>query len=341
MLFYLIFPLVLVSCVPAETEPDSTTINEDLADIVTVVPRDENILATASPIVTSTTIPIPTSTSTAIPPELIQPTPVPTLTPTTISTVAIQTLSPNPTETPATLLSPTPFQTPENALTCHAGQEFTKCYDVVLGLEFEYPTEWGTLTGYLRQAKEQRDDSEEWFVTGYAYEYRFDQTYIVEAGGRSREFSESRGGMLTDFSGFLHPDIICRWPHNRPNEICNEVKPNVFFVISLTNATEFCKEEYGRGIEAFAAVALEIPDNDLINGFIFGTNILGADIIEEITHDFPQREQPEIVCDDATRQAFDQRMEQIAEDIANMTVTGETLYNLELLNHLAESIIFK
>lgn len=338
ILFYLILLMSLVCCVPTEAAPDRANISEVSAEIATVQTRPVLVSVTVSPVITATPFSTqelpPTATATAVS------TPIPTE---FIQIIATETPIPMPTVTPPSPTPIPPFETPENALTCHLGEAFTKCYDLVLGIEFEYPNEWGNLTGSFRRAMA-LNGMGEWVPSGFAYDYWFHGMNII-SGGRSRKFGEDRGGVLMDFSGFPPPygeDFICnQWPFYRPNEICNKIKPNVFLVISLTNSMDFCANEFGRDIEALAFVALEIPDNDLINGFIFGTNILGADVIEEVRQDFPQRQQPELICDDATRQAFNQRMEQIAEEIINMTVTGETLHNLELLNHLAESIIFK
>jgi hypothetical protein len=69
--------------------------------------------------------------------------------------------------------------------------------DETLDIEFEYPIAWGAIEVDLRAGG----------YTGYAYDYFFSgttpaQVGLLAAGGRSKDFSEGRGGMPTDFSGY-------------------------------------------------------------------------------------------------------------------------------------------
>ncbi|HEY5732067.1 MAG TPA: hypothetical protein VIS72_18630 [Anaerolineales bacterium] len=77
---------------------------------------------------------------------------------------------------------------------------FTNCVDDVLNIEFEYPTLWGEIEAELRTGG----------YTGYAYFYYFrgkmpDETELLVAGGRSRDFSEERGWMPIDFPESVNP----------------------------------------------------------------------------------------------------------------------------------------
>jgi hypothetical protein len=79
---------------------------------------------------------------------------------------------------------------------CIALGDYVQCEDSTLGLEFEYPIQWGDIEATLKQGD-----------TGLEYFYRFttppqESGYLLRAGGISRDFTWGRGGTYTDFSGF-------------------------------------------------------------------------------------------------------------------------------------------
>ena len=106
------------------------------------------------------------------------------------------TFTPSPTITLEPLIHE-PVLISRGILNCSPLGAFTKCMDDVLNIEFEYPTTWGEIEAVLRTGG----------YSGYAYDYFFGGKTIAEteplvAGGRSKDFSEGRGGMSTDFAGY-------------------------------------------------------------------------------------------------------------------------------------------
>ncbi|MCB8920825.1 MAG: hypothetical protein H6662_04500 [Ardenticatenaceae bacterium] len=281
----------------------------------------------------------PTLTATAMALNPVTRTPAPstplaTVTRTSLRQLEAYSLAPEVQLTPFVRPSdtPRPFVTPEVALICQEGDEYTHCEDLVLGIEFEYPSQWGELTSRLREGGE----------AGYAYEYSFDNGPVL-AGGRSRDFVESRGKILTDFTGFTTSSAggsICTWPYKELNLICETITHNVVFLVYLPDAAMICSEY--SGYDAMVVVALNIPFNDFINGFIFTMNALSQERRGELFDILDAREgETGTVCDEANRDAYDQRMSEIAQELRDGLIAGEPDPMLEPLLRLAESVVFK
>jgi len=319
--------LALIGCAGV-TAPDDAGNDE-----VSLVTLTAEALTQSSPTsLATTTAPRPSVEPSTEPTATLTPsatptrrTPVPRGTPEAFQTAEMQlTKMVRPSETPRP-----PFATPEVALICEQGEEFTSCEDLILGITFEYSNQWGNLTSSLSEGG----------YAGYAYNYVFDSG--VTAGGRSRDFSEGRGRILTDFYGFSGPieNTVCTWPRYQPNAICQEIKPNVVFLVSLPDADEFCDYSFGGPL---TAVALEIPHNDFINGFVFIGSALDEERRTELTNSFGPRESetwPQ--CDEANKKAYNQRAREMAHELEDSLINGNPDPSLVTLLRLAESITFK
>lgn len=240
------------------------------------------------------------------------------------------TIIPTPTMEQAT---PAPFSFPtlealprEDSLTytpiCITGTKFTKCTDEILGLEYEYPNAWGSVTGRFRQGQGE----------GYAYDYRFNEG--VYSGGRSRGFWEGRGSVFMDFPG----GSVCGWPNHPPTIICEGLQSNVTLALSFPSALEVCDRESWFPMEPFAIVGVDLPNGKIITGFMFGTRFLGDDWNEKLRSNFKWENSSTPVCDPSGNLAYDTMLDELVQNIRDGTITGPTAGNLDMWRHLGASI---
>jgi hypothetical protein len=259
------------------------------------------------------------------------------------------------TATPAPILSTTtPTLIPKGQskpitkgnLECSPIGTFTKCVDDVLSIEFEHPVSWGQIDTGLGKG----------FTSGYFYGYSFSEyshteTDFILAGGRSKDFSEPRGFTPLDFKGYgnkpeKEEGCDSRWQDIYT--ICEEISPNVTWMIQLPNANHFCNSPNGPTWYTTALFRIEInlPNNPTINGFVFESSFSSKDFLNQLENDlypilgigsngssmYPTK------CSDENQKAFDQQLNLIVDKINNKTVDKETQNNIDELIHLAMSI---
>lgn len=236
-----------------------------------------------------------------------------------------------PTSTPT--LTPTAYIIETARLDCQVKGNYRLCSDPVLDMEFEYPSDWGFIETLFRPG----------LTSGYAYEYKlFDNDHQqirgIQAGGRSSDFTEGRGAMITDFKGYIYPDL-------KPCEIfsprvCYEIKPGVVFKLAAISGAEICMPEPRPVTSPVAIVEIVLPGNSIINGFIFAWNFLPEELAKEF--DGILGLNPERVfnnCTEESIQAYDQKLNELFEAIDSNKTSGETRRNLNKMLDLAESIV--
>ncbi len=236
-----------------------------------------------------------------------------------------------PTRKPS--LTPPPTSTEAaGTLKCAPSGAFTKCADNVLAMDFEYPAAWGEIDAVLRQGD-----------TGHAYDYSFSargQWTMLEAGGRSHDFSEGRGAFITDFMGFgarLPQEVCARFGA----AICNPVQPGVILMMAFPKAGFLCNPGPGLFYFPVAIVAVNLPRNPQINGFVFASNFLSSQSESGLMGILDVSDMGAQKCDDASQQQFDARVKEIVANIEAGTVDSETSENIAALMRLAESIRFR
>lgn len=272
----------------------------------------------------------------------------------TITTVPIATTTQTSTFTPIPpALTSTPTLTPtyqpqsisKEKLNCSSLGIFTKCVDDVLAIEFEYPTAWGEIFAELRTGG----------YSGYAYDYYYGGKTIAEteplvAGGRSKDFSEGRGGTSTDFGGYgdtgmqlkesCNPSLKDLFP------ICEQVIPDVTWMIRLPNAKYICNSSPGFYTTPVFRIELNLPNNPTINGFVFEAPFWSEKFFNQIKGDlypllgmgsdmFPKK------CNEADKQAFDNQLALILESIEMGKIDKETQQLINEVIHMAKSIKFR
>ncbi len=170
---------------------------------------------------------------------------------------------------------------------------------------------------------------------------------MLEAGGRSADFSMGRGSTWTDFGGFGRDNTteMCAVSLYFPSA-CKQTKPDVAFLIALPSAQLICEGGPGAFVEPFVEVMINLPDNPQINGFIFVSKFLSPELRDEVAAArlyFVQDSDsiPAQKCDLESQAAYDQWMEDFVRRIENGDVDEETALNLSRLEHLARSIKIK
>jgi hypothetical protein len=216
-----------------------------------------------------------------------------------------------------------------------------RCDDPVLAMSFEQPAAWGPMTASLRNSIA---------GTGLAYDYLYeDLPGVILAGGRSADFTEGRGGMLTDFAGSgplglggLSPEA---WCDRLTAAICTVVQSNVVLAFRFVAAEPLCNLPDPSPFEhPLAFVWVLLPDNPQINGFVFAAPFLSDEAAEHVLE--LRREilgwSPETYhtrCAPDQQAAFDEALGLYLADLDAGQVDAETLENVAALRHLAESVV--
>lgn len=227
-------------------------------------------------------------------------------------------------------------------LDCMPQNSFTKCHDDILGIEFEYPISWGGIEAVLRTSNS---------GTGYAYNYNFigitaEHAFLIRGGGRSKDFSEARGGTFTDFRGYGDKPY-----QDRCNDIknfvpiCREIKPNVILTMHFPNAQFICDPAPGSIPYPIAMIEINLPYNPLINGFVFVSSFLSERLTENLNNDsrnilgFDPVRMP-TKCDSESQAEFDNEVNKLIENIKTGSVDNDTNNNIQQLEYMASSVIF-
>jgi hypothetical protein len=225
---------------------------------------------------------------------------------------------------------------------CVPGAEYTACHDDILAIDFEYPTAWGEFTSMLYPGSNVAGGS------GFGYDYSFNPpSSPLTAGGRSRDFGQGgRGGMWVDFGGFEADQplaqaakSVCR---NYGAAVCTTIQTRVVFMISYPVADYVCATGPGIIDSPVGTIAIDLPDNPKINGFVFTSHILS----DKRTHELliilgVGGTMMYEACNEAgLRQQFDAKLKEIKDAIEAGTVDSVTQTNIDRLLHLAQSIQF-
>lgn len=270
-------------------------------------------------------------------------TPVPTVTSTAQVLETPVVLPPVETETPQ---PPIVF---DGKLNCVPAGTFTKCLDGLLRIEYEYPTVWGQITANLQSGLPS--------MTGSAYEYSFDgnklpDSTVVLAGGRSKDFSMGRGGMPTDFFGYIPGDpdqgASCTASWHKQYALCENLDPNLTWMISFPDAAMLCEASGGPGFSPTPVFRLEInlPENPTIHGFVWQAPFISEQFSNQLKSElYPLLELDSFMgavnkCDAESQQKFDAQRAIYLEQIKNKSVEAGTQKNLDELFHLLNSTIF-
>ena len=235
------------------------------------------------------------------------------------------TVSPLPTATPVPTVEPLLMPSPDTLVIipyCEAEGESIKCYDDVLDISFSYPATWGEVSAILRKGG----------YSGFAYDYFFWndlQQGHPNAGGRSGSFSEGRGRMFTDFWGFTTPSQqMC--DEQTQDVLCKVVKPGVVVGLYFPRADFFCDDTptfFGSGD---AAVFVNLPEPNLINGFVFNARFIDEEQLKAL--------EGYKDCTAEGQQRFDASVQGLIQQVQAGSAPPEMMERVNTMYQLAESL---
>ncbi len=200
-------------------------------------------------------------------------------------------------------------------------------------MRFEYPSEWGEIEPYIDHGAD----------AGYKYGYIFSNREWVSqsglgAGGRSRDFSEGRGAFITDFRG-IEGELDCSQEYFKPG-LCQQIAPQVILIYQFPKAQPICEDGSDPLYAPIAVIKINLPDNPVINGFVFVSRWLGKEAQLELNRILGMQltPGPALYCDEARQAAYDARVQEIIEAIRAGDLDMESEKNLRFFVRLARSI---
>jgi hypothetical protein len=275
---------------------------------------------------------------------------MPTYTPTA-------TTPPTRTPVPTVMSFPTPTATTYAQFikvkpACISTNGFSQCDDPILGISFEYPTEWGEITGTLGNAifamKMVGSGLSKYEYAGYVYSYAFSRNFpepqlngitTIPAVGRSSSFSIPRDGSVYDFGGFAGQDTngVCK-NFSSPN-LCRVIKAGVVIAFLLPKAEYECKVPFLTPPPT-GFVYINLPSRQLINGFMFAYPLLSL-TEEKSLYGILGIGQNNATnkCEDIQAQKqFDEQISKLANELAAGNVPDNISQKVNMLIRLAKSI---
>ena len=203
--------------------------------------------------------------------------------------------------------------------------------DEVVRLAFEVPQRFGSYTTASGGPGEGR-----YCEIGNYHEYQWEYPRAA-AGGRSADCTAGREGMLTDFKGFgsRSPQQVCA---DLGADICMSITDDVLWMVVLPKGADICLG----GPQLFnfptAVVAVDLPDNPQISGFVIAERFFSDALEAELYEPLGGVENFNRSCDEAAIQAFETKREEILRDLTSGSVEAKTLANMESLLETARSI---
>lgn len=335
--------LLIITTVLAACGPSQAGVSDSVTQIAT---QPGARIATPSAIVPATSVPSPAATATPIPSH----TPLPTRDATAAAgtaqaqaaaaqaqtaTAAIYAGFVPQNETAEAAWLATGRAVVNSVPDCAAGDEYNHCRDAVLNIAFAYPPAWGEIS-----ARRFAGD------TGSGYQYQFTPgTTYPQAGGDSRDFTQARDRTLIDFAGFGPDASTAPDKYLSYGAMLTRTTPAGVLVLFAFPAAEYvCKLDHGSGtvVAPLGVVAIDLPRNPKINGFVFVATILSAPLWKDLAAVLGLQDQTQAAkCQDAAlRQQFDGKVAEVVAAIQAGTVDAGTQANLDQLMHLAQSIRF-
>lgn len=249
------------------------------------------------------------------------------------SVILLPTIGFSPLPTPAPGIAPAVPQlddVPEEItipatpfVVCTSQTEVVECYDALLDLHFTYPE----FMGFISETTLRRGG-----IAGYTYVYLLENGY---AGGLSNDFSEGRGGMITDHWGFggRTAGEFCA---SKERGICREVKPGVVYWIEVSPAEWLCDTDSMTpfAVTPLVILELDLPTHSLLAGFGFTAPLIPPDT----TPAWEVRRGNSELCDLVHQAIFDAQIAQLLRDVMAGSAEPEIQARYDGLLRLAESL---
>jgi hypothetical protein len=250
---------------------------------------------------------------------------------------ALPSPTPEPTWTPAPIPTITPTaELPVVRVSCSSDGKVSTCFDHLLGMRFEYLSDWGEIEPRIWHGG----------YAGYGYGYSFSNSaipreYQLAAGGRSRDFSEGREAFITDYSG-VPGELDCTQEYFEPG-LCQQIAPQIILIYEFPKSERVCDAGPGTIFQPRAMIKINLPDNPVINGFVFTSRFLAPGVQAELDRILNPSlvPGPPLRCDEAHRAQYDARVQEIIETIRAGDLDMESEKNLRWFVRLARSIQLK
>jgi hypothetical protein len=256
----------------------------------------------------------------------------------TAEAALIPTTASKATRTPAALptapITPVPMRMVVTSKpSCTAASNTTTCHDAVLAMHYAYPSTWGTISAKFFTGG----------YSGYGYDYSFSNN-SYSAGGRSQDFSEGRESFLTDFGGFGSVASETNKNCKHFGAFCDLAQPNVWITMITPSAADECFSNTPDPNAFYGMVAIDLPTNPKINGFLFISPLVSLSLMKRYKLDTilgSTKAQREAACEDsALTKQFDVAVAQIVAIVRARTGDNETQAHYNQLLGLAQSIRF-
>ena len=207
------------------------------------------------------------------------------------------------------------------------------CVDELLRLQFKVPAAWGDIRARLAKGGD----------SGLKYAYSFGAPGAAQAGGDSRDFSEGRERFWTDFWGFNghSPLEVCGW-FSSPYS-CEVIQPNVILIYLYPSADSVCDPGPGSVYSPMTVLAIDLPENEQINGFVFVDGLLSQAGQVELDQAYRALGGASEIpfyqgCDESRMAAFDAYIQGLIERIKQNDVDRDTLNIIDSWHRIATSI---
>ena len=261
---------------------------------------------------------------------------------TVISTIALPVATVTPvrsTPTPSVTVAPTPIPTramTQDRLKCERKGALLTCVDDKLGLEFTFPSRWGEIEARSFPGR----------CGGFSYTYEFGVPGEAPGGGGlSLDYCEPTEGRV--FRGFrtidktgIHAIDGCKLFLDAIT--CDPIRKDVVVAIRLPNAESLCNPYQDTVFLPVIVVAIDLPLDRQLPGLQYGTYFLSdkaRDSLFESMGGFPI---DQTKCNDiASKNAFDQAAQKLANAIRAGVVDEETDYKMGLFLGFAKSIVLR
>lgn len=223
--------------------------------------------------------------------------------------------------------------------TCTTNVDQIDCRDEITHMDFSYPVRWGEPEVVLRTGVN----------AGIRYSYIFDSATAIEiqAGGANENFSETKTVFTdyTDFKGYQANGVegVCNSFFSATT--CDEIQPGVVMMIIADPASIRCQVFKSLlpppRLEPLIAIAIDLPNEYPIHGFIFLSEFFSDDQVSRLHETIGIGYYSLHRCSAEEEAAHDSLQQEIIENIQNGSSDEASQQNYQAMLNLANSIVVR
>lgn len=198
-----------------------------------------------------------------------------------------------------------------------------------LKLSFRYPSSWGQIDETLRSG-----------TTGKRYDLTFNGNVggsalgfgSITAGGRTKDFSEGRGGYIADAAtGFSSPREFCDSNFGKQGTSCEAINQNIVVQLVIPKYEDVCPPNPGQ--YWFSKRVWVSLTGQEVDGFMLEYSNFWSKQFVEMTS-------PNLDCSKTTKEKFEATVSKISEKLKSYTTDQSTKANLDGFDAFVNSIVF-